>query len=365
MMKLRNIIRGGAVIASSTALASLGAGMGLLTLSLSSMSTNTAGVTQANCNVPFNPYAAGQLARASACGDKLFPRISEKVLGNGATHYSYDVEGVKTTYITPPTGFDAATASASQLTQYGIPTPPSRQDAAAYQQWSQMVNNLHFVNPPSTLVVSQTKADTNNIWAGYINTSNEQIYTTAQGTYVEPSLGPSRCSSNSVTFWSGLGGYGVNQLAQDGTALNVPGVGQNQSWSEVLPAQGTMVLQSLYATPGYNFITSVHYAGSNTFSFYMYNFYSGLATSFDVVANGYNGSTAEYIAERPLTNDQRDNLSNFGTMTFTSAYTNGNALDSYGHSALTMVNSSDGHILATPSGIANGDSFSITQDNCN
>lgn len=227
-----------------------------------------------------------------------------------------------------------------------------------------MVSSLHFVIPPTTLVSVNLESNiTSSNWSGYINTSNEQIYNTAQAYWTEPTLQASRCSQNSATFWAGLGRFNSKQLAQDGTALNVPGFGEHQAWSEVLPTQSSMVAANLYTTPGAQFVSSVTYEGNNNFSFYMYNFATGQATSFVVNAYGCDGSTAEYIAERPTTNGTIDNLSNFGTIDFISAETNGNSIGTYGHSAITMT---DGNTtLAIPSALYGGSSFSVTQHACN
>jgi hypothetical protein len=63
-----------------------------------------------------------------------------------------------TIYRVPPATFDAATASPTELAKYGIPPAPPTSNTAAYAQWHQMINNLHFVTPPTAFVGINVKA---------------------------------------------------------------------------------------------------------------------------------------------------------------------------------------------------------------
>ncbi|MHB1809144.1 MAG: hypothetical protein ACYCU0_07585 [Solirubrobacteraceae bacterium] len=61
----------------------------------------------------------------------------------------------------------------------------------------------------------------------------------------------------------------------------------------------------------------------------------------------YDGSTAEYITERPTYEGKYRYLTNFGTIPF-EAFTNGKDLESFGHIAIHMENKEDKKLLAQP-----------------
>lgn len=339
---------------------------GLASMMLFQSTSADAQSAAAPCNSSFNPYHYSAAADA-ACGLSVFPREKTVSLSDGGTSYYYNVDGLQTVYNVPPKGFNFSTATSAELKRYGIPAKPTNPKALA--SWNNMLSNLHLVTPPPFLVVSKmTSGFTNDHWSGWIADSSNQQYTTAEINYNEPSLSSSVCSSNAESSWTGLGGWNSGQLAQDGTAAGnaLVGIGQHQSWSEVLPTQTGMVAQSVDATPGQQFIAYTGYTGGNNFTFYLDNVYTGYGTTFTVSAYGYDGSSADFIMERPLNSGVPTDLSNFGTWSVNDAWVNGtnSALGNYNNDSITMYDSS-GNLMATPQGLYNsGDTFDVVQNSC-
>jgi len=318
------------------------------------------------CNSSFNPYSY-QAAALVNCGMHVYPLMRTMAGAGGIQQYQYDVAGNLTVVSIPPAGFNFATATSAQLASYGIPAEPSP-NSPARALWVKMINNLHFASAPPFLAglanATATYANSPN-WAGYIAQGSPNTFTTAQAIWYEEYLYSSRCSSASLTTWAGLGGYNVSQLAQNGTGDNVPELNNDEGWYEVLPQQGNMISVPWSSTEGQLVEAQTQYEQNDVFAFFWYNYYTGQAFNAQVTANGYNGSTADFVVERPDIFGYT-NLSNFRTMTFHYAGANGYPVGSLSNVELIMHNYSTGDTLATPSSIYNsGQSFNVTQNNCN
>ena len=271
--------------------------------------------------------------------------------GGGAT-YHYDVGSEEVASTVPPSTFDAATASASALAEYGIPAqPPAGSPEVA--AWQAMIHNVHFVAPPADLVITGFPHSSTN-WGGIENNSGGGNFTHVTGYFWEPVVGSS-CSSATLSTWAGLG---VNTIAQDGTNSIWPGSANNQAWVEVFP--NGPINMSLYATPGYEFEADVHYVGSNTYTFYMYNFYTGGATHWSIGGVGsFAGNTSEALIERVLPGP----LATFTRPITMQLFTNGQQFSNYGSFITdTMVDNSN-YTLAYPS-IYNGYQFNMNYQAC-
>ncbi|HYM95780.1 MAG TPA: G1 family glutamic endopeptidase [Candidatus Sulfotelmatobacter sp.] len=208
-------------------------------------------------------------------------------------------------------------------------------------------------------------------WSGYVATSSSRsAYSSAETVYNEPQALSTPCSNNAAVTWAGLGGYTTGTLAQDGTGINTPGLGQHQAWSEILPDQPYIQPQPLYGHAGYGFIAEVNLlGGGGGFNFYMYDRYTGYGLSYQEFTNSYDASSADFIVERPTYNGKWMNLTNFAYLNFLDAWVNGNqpsnGVGHYPNDNVNMVNNANTYIMAQPGGLSNnGQTFTDYYKNC-
>jgi Peptidase A4 family len=350
--------------------------------------------SSSSCPASFDPYAVSQ-ATLENCGITTIPLSSKTQRADGATEYRYSVDGTEAKFVLPPASFDAATATAAQLSEYGIPDEPPTSEPAAVTRWRQMVTHLNFVSPPSYLVQipvtttppratlleeEQSFADESlfandgatagsfksSIWSGYLDVASTQKYTEAQGYYTEPSNHGDACESESPAevTWAGLGGRNSEQLAQDGTGLGLEahGLAAHQAWWEILPTVTSIVPINLYATPGKEFLAQVIHLSGSEFEFFMYNYGTekGIPPLYET-DKGYDGSTAEYIVERPTIGTSPTKLLNFGSVPF-EGYSNHSDIDDFTYNSATMVDGGGG-VMAVPGALSEA-SFTDTFKYC-
>ena len=252
------------------------------------------------------------------CGDHVYPLVSKTVATAsqaaipgaspqetvGATTYTYDVNGNTVWTVIPPAGFDAMTASPSQLRDYGVPPEPSAtEEPEAHSQWEGMLHKLKFAQPPNEMITIPDSASylTTENWSGLLNTPESGVaYEEAVARYVQPIPESTPCSPNAAVFWAGIGGAwgGSRTLTQDGTAVNERGLGQNQGWWEILPENEVAV--NFFATPDNGYTQAVvAYQLNDIWSMTLWNANTGELWSSGSKAGLLDGQTAEYVAERP------------------------------------------------------------------
>jgi hypothetical protein len=172
-----------------------------------------------------------------------------------------------------------------------------------------------------------------------------------------------------VVFWVGIGGFNVTQLGQNGTGENSPGLAQNQYWSEILPQQASYVPQNGTAPIGSEIFADTNYSGGNTYYFTFQDYTNYDYLYYHVTANGYNGSTAEQVVERPTVNGSYTNLSNFHNVLFVGsdvyyAGASGEQLvQNVPNGPITMYNGADQPTSET--GLSGNSDFRVYQLHCN
>ncbi|TMD16085.1 MAG: hypothetical protein E6J00_01300 [Chloroflexi bacterium] len=233
--------------------------------------------------------------------------------------------------------------------------------------------NFEIVTPPAFLAsvpvkhptdVQATYALTN--WAGWAATGNIGNYFLAEGYWNEVSVGSSCAGSDELT-WAGLGGLASSVLAQDGTAMNVPGLAQHQAWSEVLPDQGNVVAINIYGAAGYGFVAMTeHFSGY--YEFYVYSYANGTSSVTYTYTSHYTGDSADFVIERGSHNGGLVPLSNFFYLNYKDAWVNGTSsghgVGNYQNQNINMFSSDYSHLLANTGSLSNNTTFTVSYNNC-
>jgi hypothetical protein len=321
-----------------------------------------------------DPYAYTP-TELHGCGIATFPRASLAQRADGSSTSVYHVGGLTYTYTTPPPGFQALTASASDLARYHIAV--SRPTGVSTAQWRGALARLHVVTPPAFLAEltnvtsgGDSQGSASGGAAGDYNTTNWSgweaspqtfnRYNLMYGLWNEPNFIPSPCTPNaSEVTWSGLGGDSRDgdpnhELEQAGTMFQVPGGGNHQSWTEIWPQQG-IVPQNLYATAKEPFAATVQQISGGV-GFVLFNWYTGNYISPEVtgVTSDFDGREAEVIGERPSVNGALTNLSDFTTLAVTEDYVNNQTrLAQLPHNQVNMNGTATSNVLAEPGPLQN------------
>jgi peptidase A4-like protein len=166
----------------------------------------------------------------------------------------------------------------------------------------------------ATTVVSSTN------WSGYAATGAAGQFTSVSSSWVQPSAA---CSSGDQysAFWVGLDGYSSTTVEQTGSEVDCAGrTAEYSAWYEMYPAYPVYFNNKVKA--GDNFTGSVTYTGGNFVIKLADTTQKWTHTVTEALA-GAMRSSAEVIAEAPSAgNGGVLPLTNFGTMTFSSAKVN-------------------------------------------
>lgn len=335
-----------------------------LSLGAMSLTIDAQAATPSYCEAGRSPYGL-TAAQRNECGDGATPLARVEPMSRGGSAYVYENKqtGSTTTFLVPPSGFNAATATSQELELYGIPARPLP-DSPDYYNWITMAEHMQVEPPPTEILTVPHRAAevvTGN-WSGYDNYASSQAYKEAAAWFTEPEIKTTSCSKPAAYTWVGLGGVNSGQLAQTGTSVGEDGLYENEFWWEILPEyQSVLPMPTFYAEGGHPGAGKLAYAEVKAHSSYEFSFYvyaEGVAHSFTttVSKNGYDGSTADYIVERAGSYP----LKNFGEVHF-EPFTNGNTIGTYGHHSIAVYNGSD--LLAEPGGIS-ANKFTDYHYNC-
>jgi hypothetical protein len=203
-------------------------------------------------------------------------------------------------------------------------------------------------------------------WSAYAVIGSNGAYSTASGSWVQPSVTCTSRTSSYSSFWVGLDGYNSNSVEQLGTdsdcSRRTP---RYYAWYEMFPNPSVTLSTSMFpVSPGDTLTASVKYNGNSTYTLSMS---SSRGWHFSTTPSGsFTNSSAEWIAEAPSSCGvvcQVLPLANFGTVNFSNCTANGATIGSYGSSVwqeITMV-TNNGIVKAQPSALnSSGNGFSDT-----
>jgi Peptidase A4 family len=205
---------------------------------------------------------------------------------------------------------------------------------------------------------SNTSVESTN-WSGYAATGSSGAFTSVSASWSQPTV---TCGSKTTysSYWVGLDGYSNSALEQTGTEADcIGGRAEYGAWWEVLPASESDY--SVTVKPGDALTASVVYNGNGTFTMKLTDSTEGWSKSTTAKgSSGYQDASAEVIAEATEVNGSIAKLSDFGTVDFTGATADGNALGGYSPTEIVMAGNTD--VKAQPGSISGG-AFSDTWEN--
>jgi hypothetical protein len=322
------------------------------------------------------PFPAGWpdlncAASANVHGPQQIHPAATQRLSHGGTGYFFCQGGKETEVPNPPSGFDPLTASSSELAEYGFPSKPA--GGEALKTWQKAVS--YWKNSTAVPVLKETnqQAVTNSHWSGYVaHPASGRHFVTAEATITQPTYHAptSGCEPGYLVSWAGIGGFKSNNLIQDGTEIDqgatyIP-------WYEWLGAAGTInitPMPDVTIHAGDQVFIYVTYEASNeTVGFYIADSDGTGHSLVTSLGNGdFDGSTAEWIDERPLIDDAFPNLTNYGSDSWTGAEVENDlgdyvpAKNTASQTAVTMVGN-DGN-LSVPGALGTS-SFTDTYEHC-
>ncbi|MEU4116791.1 G1 family glutamic endopeptidase [Kitasatospora sp. NPDC028055] len=199
-----------------------------------------------------------------------------------------------------------------------------------------------------------TLHSTSGNWSGYAATGGR--FTSVKASWVQPAVS---CTGTDTwsSFWVGLDGDGSNSVEQTGTEADCSGGSPvYSSWYEMYPAYP--VNYSNTVRPGDHFTASVTTNGSGSFTLTLADTTAGWSRTVNKSLKSAALASAEVIAEAPSSSTGVLPLSNFHSVSFSSATVNGQSLGGFNPDAITMA--SGGVTKATTSGLSGGSAFSVT-----
>jgi hypothetical protein len=195
---------------------------------------------------------------------------------------------------------------------------------------------------------------TSSNWSGYAATGGK--FTSVSASWVQPAVS---CSGSSTwsSFWVGIDGDGSNSVEQTGSEADCSGGSPvYSSWYEMYPAYP--VNFSGTVRPGDHFTATVTTNGSGSFTLTLADSTEGWSRSVKKSLGSAALASAEVIAEAPSSSSGVLPLSDFGTVDFTGATVNGQAIGTFHPDSINMA--SGGATKASTSGLSGGSAFSVT-----
>ena len=195
---------------------------------------------------------------------------------------------------------------------------------------------------------------TSSNWSGYSAINGR--YTSVSASWKQPTAS---CTSQTTysSFWVGLDGDGSSTVEQTGTSADCSGGSPRYyAWYEMYPK--FPVNLSLAIRPGDTIAGSVTTDGSGRFTLTIRNATTGASFTTTQTLKRARLASAEVIAEAPSGSGGVLPLTNFGTVGFSGATVNGQAIGTFSPDRIDMV--SGGVTKASTSALSGGTAFSVT-----
>jgi hypothetical protein len=205
-------------------------------------------------------------------------------------------------------------------------------------------------------------------WGGYVAFSHygnpEPIITGVSGLWMVPNITVTSDNSFSAV-WIGIGGYSDTTLIQAGTEHDsISGREAYSAWYELLPEESVNI-KTVQIHPGDKIDASITLINSatNAWSIYIYDTTTGQKFNKSFT---YNSSrlSAEWIVERPTTNNGLSPLANFGSVTFTNSMAVNNvtaeAINRFSFARITMYDRQNRQLVSVSSLGSDGESFTVS-----
>ncbi len=187
----------------------------------------------------------------------------------------------------------------------------------------------------------QNTTVTSSNWAGYVATGSNGTFTSVSSNWTEPTGHCTGAGGKYAAFWVGLDGYTSPTVEQTGSEVDCSGFfPRYYAWYEIYP--GAAVNFTNPVSPGDQLSASVTYQAPSTFNLVLKdNTKRWTQTVSSTLANAAR-SSAEAIAEAPCCTASGGilPLTNFGTVSFSSAMANGRSLATYNPTEIVMPNTS-------------------------
>jgi hypothetical protein len=186
----------------------------------------------------------------------------------------------------------------------------------------------HLIGPASDVTGAITQEESTN-WAGYADTTG--TFKSVSATWTEPTA---TCTSGDqyAAFWVGIDGFSSSTVEQTGTEADCDGkTAEYYAWYEMYP--GPSENYSNTVKPGDHITASVVYDGGEDFTLNIADTTQGWSHSNEQSLGETPAlSSAEVIVEAPCCTANGDilNLTDFGTVSFTGATANGEAIGTSG-----------------------------------
>jgi hypothetical protein len=163
---------------------------------------------------------------------------------------------------------------------------------------------------------------TSSNWSGYVDTNDKYDYVFGEWTVPYANCGPwYDFNFSQSSTWVGLDGESSNTVEQLGTATGcVAGASVYYAWTEMYPQIENPIWNGI--SPGDQIMSFVYsYDNDTQYELYMADLSQGWSElRIGSSSSPLQDSSAEWITERPTCGPFCDNLTNFGTTTFTDAY---------------------------------------------